>query len=345
MSKHLYRMPAEWEKQKSTIVAWPHNKNDWPNKFFSIPHLFAEIISKISKYQKVNILIQRKRSIVEVANLLNKFNSKNRNINYLVCKTNRSWTRDSVPTIIKYKNKKKIFCNWKFNAWAKYKNFKQDEKICQNIKKYINYDIIKPVFKKKRIVLEGGSIDVNGDGLLLTSKECLLSNVQQRNPGLNRRDYEFIFNKYLGVKKVIWLNKGIVGDDTHGHIDDIARFVSKNRIFLAYENKKKDKNFKNLNENYNLLKKFNFENVKFKITKIPMPKPIFIDKIRVPATYLNFYIANKIVLLPIFDDPNDKIVINIFRREFKNRKIIPINCRNLIWGFGAIHCLTQQEPA
>ena len=198
--------------------------------------------------------------------------------------------------------------------------------------------------RNKPVTLEGGSIDVNGNGLLLTTKECLLSKIQERNPGLGIKDYTTIFKKILGVKKIIWLEKGISGDDTHGHIDDVARFVSKNKVFLAVENNKKDKNFKNLKKNLKILNKTIIDKKKLKIIKIPMPSPKFIEGNRVPATYLNFYIANKIVLVPVFNDAKDKIVINIFKKNFKSRKIIPINCSELIWGFGAIHCMTQQEP-
>jgi agmatine deiminase len=185
---------------------------------------------------------------------------------------------------------------------------------------------------------------VDGNGLLLTTKECLLSKIQERNPGLGIKDYTTIFKKILGVRKIIWLEKGISGDDTHGHIDDVARFVSKNKVFLAVENNKKDKNFKNLKKNLDILNKTIIDKKKLKIIKIPMPSPKFIEGTRVPATYLNFYIANKIVLVPVFNDAKDKIVINIFKKNFKSRKIIPINCSELIWGFGAIHCMTQQEP-
>ena len=200
--------------------------------------------------------------------------------------------------------------------------------------------------KYRNLVLEGGAIDVNGKGCLIATKECLLSKIQERNLGLKKNRTEDIFKKYLGIKKVIWLNKGIIGDDTHGHIDDVARFVSDNQIFLAYEKNRRDKNFKALDENYKILNQETDQyGKKLEIIKIPMPKPIYIDKIRVPASYLNFYIANKIVLLPTFNDPKDQIIIKIFEKYFKKRKIIPIDCRELVWGFGAIHCMTHQEPA
>ena len=338
-----YRMPAEWEKQKSTWVAWPHNKKDWPNKFELIPDIFAQIIAKISKFQKVNILIENKNLKKKIYLILKNYLANTKNINYTICKTNRAWLRDSFPIFVKNKLNQKVLIDWGFNSWAKYKNFNHDNKIGIKIKKFLNLDSIRPKFKNRRIILEGGSIDVNGKGVLLTTRECLQSKIQERNIGFKRKDYEEIFKKFLGIKKVLWLNKGIVGDDTHGHIDDIARFVTSKKIFIAYEKNKNDVNYKKLRENYQIIQKLN-KKKEFKIIKIPMPNAKYIDGVRVPASYLNFYIANRIVLVPVFSDEKDKKIIKIFKKHFKNRKIIPIDCSLLIWGFGAIHCMTQQEP-
>ena len=339
-----FRMPAEWERQQSTLIGWPCNKNDWPDKFKNIPGVFSKIVSKITKSQEVKLLIKNYKSKNTITKLLRNSNANIRNVKFIICKTDRVWMRDTGPIFIKDKNNQNILLNWKFNGWAKYKNYREDNKVNLRIKKHYKGNVISPKFNKKSIVLEGGAIDVNGKGLLLTTKECLLSKIQQRNSFLKLKNYNHIFNRFFGVKKVIWLNKGIAGDDTHGHVDDIARFVKSNKVFLAYENNKKDKNFKNLDENFEILKKTKINSSQIKIIKIPMPKPIYIKKVRVPASYLNFYIFNKFVLLPIFNDPKDKVVIKIFRKEFNNRKIIPIDCSKLIWGFGAIHCLTQQEP-
>ncbi len=344
ITKSLFRMPAEWEKQQSTIIGWPYNKNDWPGRFKNIPKVFAKIISKITKSQKVNLLIKDNNSKNLIKKLLRKNNARIQNVKFIICKTDRIWMRDTGPIFIKDKKDQNILLNWKFNGWAKYKNYRADDKVNIEIKNHFKGKVIRPKFNRKSIVLEGGAIDVNGKGLLLTTKECLLSKIQQRNSFLKRKNYNHIFKKFFGVKKVIWLNKGIEGDDTHGHVDDIARFVKYNKVFLAYENNKKDKNFKNLNENLRILKNFRINSTQIKIRKIPMPRPIYINSIRVPASYLNFYIFNKFVLLPTFNDPKDKVVIKIFKKEFDNRKIVPIDCSELIWGFGAIHCLTQQEP-
>ncbi len=338
-----YRMPAEWEKQESTWVAWPHNKKDWPNKFELIPDIFAQIIAKISKFQKVNILIENKNLKKKIYLILKNYLANTKNINYTICKTNRAWLRDSFPIFVKNKLNQKVLIDWGFNSWAKYKNFNHDNKIGIKIKKFLNLDSVRPKSKNRRIILEGGSIDVNGKGVLLTTRECLQSKIQERNIGFKRKDYEEIFKKFLGIKKVLWLNKGIVGDDTHGHIDDIARFVTSKKIFIAYEKNKNDVNYKKLRENYQIIQKLN-KKKEFKIIKIPMPNAKYIDGVRVPASYLNFYIANRIVLVPVFSDQKDKKIIKIFKKHFKNRKIIPIDCSLLIWGFGAIHCMTQQEP-
>ena len=336
------RMPAEWEEQKSTWIAWPHNKKDWPNKFDFIPEIFAEIISHISKGQKVNILIEnnvlKKRAILILKNFKVNFS----NIRFSLCKTDRAWLRDSFPIFVKNKNKK-ILLNWKFNSWAKYKNFKKDNSIINKVKKVLKLQSISPVFNGRKVVLEGGAIDVNGKGTLITTEECLLSKIQQRNSGFKKHDYEKIFFNYFGIRKIIWLKRGIAGDDTHGHIDDLARFVSENTIFLAYERNKKDVNYKILRNNFRILKKLD-DFKKLKIIKIPMPKAKYIEGTRVPASYLNFYIANKVILVPTFNDKKDKLVLKMFRKYFKNRKVVPIDCSILIWGFGAIHCMTQQEP-
>jgi len=336
------RMPAEWEEQKSTWIAWPHNKKDWPNKFDFIPEIFAEIISHISKGQKVNILIEnnvlKKRAILILKNFKVNFS----NIRFSLCKTDRAWLRDSFPIFVKNKNKK-ILLNWKFNSWAKYKNFKKDNSIINKVKKVLKLQSISPVFNRRKVVLEGGAIDVNGNGTLITTEECLLSKIQQRNSGFKKHDYEKIFFNYFGIRKIIWLKRGIVGDDTHGHIDDLARFVSENTIFLAYERNKKDVNYKILRNNFRILKKID-DFKKLKIIKIPMPEAKYIEGTRVPASYLNFYIANKVILVPTFNDKKDKLVLKMFRKHFKSRKVVPIDCSILIWGFGAIHCMTQQEP-
>ena len=341
-----FRMPAEWEAQKSVWIAWPYNKEDWPGLYRYIPKVILEIISKISKHQKVNLIINGESRNVKKLIKLNKI----KNINFHKIKTDRIWLRDSGPIfLINKRIKDKIILDFKFTGWAKYKNFKNDNKINNKIGKIKNLRRISPQIKKnsitRKVVMEGGAFDVNGSGSILLTEECLLSKVQERNKNFKKKDYEKLFRKYLNIKNFIWLKKGIVGDDTHGHVDDITRFVSRSTVMTAVEIDNKDKNYENLNENLKILKKSkNEKGKKIKIIKVPMPSPIFIENTRVPASYMNFYICNKSILLPIFKVREDNLAIKIFKNYFKNKKIETVDCSNLIWGFGAIHCMTQQEP-
>ena len=352
MSKKIdeFRMPAEWEPQKSVWIAWPHNKNDWPGLFEKIPNIIGKIIKYLTKDQIIDLLVNNNKSIDTTRIYLKKIGCNISKIKFHKLKTDRLWLRDSGPIfLVNKKNRKKTMLDFKFNAWSKYKNFGNDNKINNYISRYLNIKSILPkkVNSKKfvRVVMEGGAFDNNGSGSILLTKECLLSRKQERNKGFKKIDYENLFSKYLNAKNFIWLNKGIVGDDTHGHIDDIARFVSKSTIMIAVENNRSDKNYKALKENLKILSKSYDENgKKLKIIKIPMPRPVVINETRVPASYLNFFICNKIVLVPVFKDPKDKIVLRIFKRHFKSRKIVPVDCSILVWGFGTIHCLTQQEP-
>ncbi len=352
MSKKIdeFRMPAEWEPQKSVWVAWPHNKNDWPGLFEKIPKVVGKIIKYLTEHQRVDLLVNNNKSIDTTRIYLKKIGCNLSKIKFHKLKTDRLWLRDSGAIfLVNKKNRKKTMLDFKFNAWSKYKNFGNDNKINKYISKYLKIESILPkkVNSKKfvRVVMEGGAFDNNGSGSILLTKECLLSRKQERNKGFKKIDYENLFSKYLNAKNFIWLNKGIVGDDTHGHIDDIARFVSKSTIMIAIENNSSDKNYKALKENLKILSNSHDENgKKFKIIKIPMPRPVLIDKTRVPASYLNFFIGNKIVLVPVFNVKEDKKVLKIFRKFFTSRKVIAIDCSDLIWGFGAIHCMTQQEP-
>ena len=345
-----FRMPAEWESQDSIWITWPYNRGDWPGLFKYIPRTVAEIIAPISKNQKVNLIIKISEDILILKRFLKSLDVNIKNVKFYKIQSNRIWIRDYGPIyLINKKKGQKVFINFTFNGWSKYKNFHKDNLVNEIISQITKIKKIEPKFKfkekTKKLILEGGAIDVNGKGSILLTEECLLSNVQQRNFGVNKRMYEKILSEFLNVKNYIWLKKGLKGDDTHGHIDDISRFVNSNTIMTAIENNKKDVNYNILQKNFDILKKAkNLNGKKFKIIKIPMPRPIFIQKVRVPASYLNFLICNKIVLLPLFNDPNDINVFNIFKKFFKTRKIIGIDCSKLIWGFGAIHCMTQQEP-
>ncbi len=343
-----YRMPAEWDHHAATWLAWPHNISDWPGKFTIIPWVFADIIKHLAEDEVVNLLVNDATMEAKARRTLNRHGANMEAVKFHTVPTDRIWTRDSGPIFIKNPKQDVAITNWHFNAWAKYDNWTRDDLVPDAAAKVLNLKQFKPKFGKpgKRIVLEGGSIDVNGAGLLLTTEECLLSEVQQRNPGLGRDDIEQFMADYLGIKKVLWLKNGIAGDDTHGHIDDLARFTDENTILIASEENKGDANYENLRENLELLRGMkNLSGKPFRIVTLPMPAPVVFDGQRLPASYANFYIANGKVLVPTFNDPGDRLALNILQELFPKRKVIGIHCLDLVWGLGTLHCMTQQQPA
>lgn len=341
-----YRMPAEWEKQAAIWLAWPHEKKDWPGKFEPIPLVYGEIIRSITRSQTVRLIVRNAREQETARILLERVGASMKRVEFFQIPTNRVWMRDSGPIFV-YDGKKKIMLDWRFNAWAKYPNWQHDDKIPAAIGKARNVTRAQPMYNGKRVVLEGGAIDVNGAGVLLTTEECLLSKkIQVRNPGFTREDYEAMFLKYLGIEQVIWLGDGIVGDDTHGHVDDISRFVDVNTVMTVLETDRKDENHTRLQDNLKRLKKArNLKGKPFDIVELPMPKPLYFEDTRIPASYANFLICNDIVLVPTFNDANDRIALNILAQHFKKREIIGIHAVDLVWGFGTLHCMSQQEPA
>ena len=349
-----YSMPAEWEPHAATWLAWPHNKSDWPGKFAPIPYVYAEIVRHLARGERVEIIVQdeaHESSARDGLCLAHIISESERNIRFHRCPTNRGWMRDSGPIFIQRKSKDTPLAvtNWRFNAWAKYSNWKRDNEIPGYVERLLGVPAFQPQFpfrgRDRSVVLEGGSIDVNGRGTLITTEECLLSHVQQRNPGMARDEIELTLSRYLGVKKILWIENGIVGDDTHGHVDDIARFVSPNTIVAAYENDRGDANYEILHENYRRLTRMSDQDGRpLRIVKIPMPAPVYFRDQRLPASYANFYIANRRVLVPVFNDPNDRIALNTLAELMPKHKITPIYCGDLVWGLGTIHCMTQQQP-
>jgi agmatine deiminase len=348
------RMPAEWEPHASTWLAWPHYKDDWPGKFEPIPWVYAEIIRHLARHERVELIVndaaleKRARKTLALANALSD------NIRFHRWPTDRVWTRDSGCTFVKCcaDNPRResqdglAAIKWRFNAWAKYPNWKHDEKIGSLMAKAAEAREVRPMSGKQRVVLEGGSIDVNGHGTLLTTEECLLSKVQQRNPSMKRKDYEKLFADHLGIRKVIWLGSGVAGDDTHGHVDDITRFVSPDTVLTAVESDPGDPNYEPLRENLRRLREAtNQDGRLLSIVELPMPGPVMFEGRRLPASYANFYIANGLVLVPVFNDPNDRVALEILADLFPDREIVGIYSGDLIWGFGAMHCMTQQQPA
>ena len=335
-----YTMPAEWEKHSATLLAWPHNKADWPDKFTPIPWVYGEIIRYLTAHERVVLIVKNEAEKNTASDVLTRAQVDLAKVDFHLIPTNRIWMRDSGPILVRDNKGKLCMLDWRFNAWAKYKNHQHDDKIPAMLEPIFGMQRIQPMHKGKRVVLEGGSIDVNGKGTLITTEECLLSQIQCRNPGFTRDDYEEVFSRYLGIDQVLWMDEGIVGDDTHGHVDDITRFVNKDTIVTVVEPNKKDDNHARLNTNLKRLKKTNFN-----IVELPMPKPLVFEDQRLPASYANFLIANGVVLVPTFNDVNDRLALNILAECFPKRDVVGIHCVDFVWGLGTIHCMSQQIPA
>jgi agmatine deiminase len=327
-------MPAEWEPHEATWIAWPHNRDDWPGRFAPIPWVYGEIVRKLSRVEKVRILVSGAALERQARRILRQVGARMEAVEFFECPTDRVWTRDYGPLFVK--NRREVAATaWRFNAWAKYDDWQRDAAVPAFITERLGIAGWTP-----GMVLEGGSIDVNGAGLLLTTEECLLSELQARNPGMSRRDIERKLRDYLGADRIIWLRSGIAGDDTHGHVDDLARFVAPDAVVVASEDDRSDANYEPLRENYALLKEAGL-----RVIKLPMPQPVVFAGRRLPASYANFYVANGLVLVPTFNDPADRVALNILAKCFPDREVTGIDCIELIWGLGALHCMTQQQPA
>jgi agmatine deiminase len=327
-------MPAEWEPHEATWLAWPHEKSDWPGRFAPIPWLYGEIVRHLARVERVRILVDDADAERGVRKILKACHADLAAVEFFHHQTNRSWTRDFCPLFVRNKSEVAV-THWRFNGWAKYDNYQHDAQVPKFIAGKLGMERFVP-----DLVLEGGSIDVNGSGKLLTTEECLLSDVQARNPGLSRRDIERAMKEYLGVREVIWLGRGIAGDDTHGHVDDLARFTSKDSVVTVVEPDKSDANHEPLKENLARLRALK----DMRVSTLPMPEPVYFAGQRLPASYANFYIANGIVLAPVFGDANDRVALNTLARLFPDREVIGIYCRDLVLGLGTLHCMTQQEP-
>jgi agmatine deiminase len=337
-------MPAEWEPHRATWIAWPHQRDDWPDKFEPIPWVYGEIVRHLHQCEEVRILVNDEDGRRQADAVLDKLSLDRSRISFWPIPTDRVWTRDYGPLFVASGGEAAIV-DYAFNAWAKYPNWQRDDAVTGQINKKLRLRRYQPERAGQRVVLEGGSIDVNGQGLLLTTEECLLSDVQQRNPGLTREDYERLFAEYLGVRKVLWLGRGIAGDDTHGHIDDLARFVGPRTVVTVVEEDRGDANFEPLQENLQRLRGMtDLDGRPLEVHTLPMPSPLWFAGQRLPASYANFYIANDRVLVPTFNDVNDRHALDILAGLFPARKVIGIHAVDLVWGRGTLHCLTQQEP-
>ena len=341
-----YRMPAEWEPHRATWIAWPHHEPDWPGKLGPIPWVYAEIARIIADYETVEILCQSEDVQASARHALEAHGVRRDRVRVHVVPTDRVWLRDSAPTGVVDASGAVSLVNWAFNGWAKYDNWQQDLRVGAAIASITGYPRLEPARPDtgERIVLEGGGIEVNGHGLMLVTEEWLLSDVQVRNPGLGRADYERIFAEWMGISRTIWLGEGCVGDDTHGHIDDIARFVADDTIVLAVERDPADENHERSLDNLRRLEHAASASTPLRIVTLPFPRPVIMNGERLPASYANFYIANGAVLVPTFNDANDRIALNTLAELLPTHRVIGIHAVDLVWGLGTLHCLTQQEP-
>lgn len=339
-----YRMPAEWEPHAATWIAWPHHEPDWPGKLEPIPWVYAEIVRVLHAHERVEILCHSEDVREDARAKLAAHHCDPAGYRLHVVPYDRGWLRDSMPTVIHDTEGQPVLANWQFNAWAKYDNYAHDAKVGEVVAGITGMPRVEPLRPDGggRVVLEGGAIETNGAGLFLVTEECLLSNVQERNPGLSRSGYEQVFRDVLGVRETIWLGEGCVGDDTHGHVDDIARFVDATTLVLAHEEDPADDNHQRSKDNLRRLQHAGAG--RFHVITLPYPRPVMMDGQRLPASYANFYIANGVVIVPTFNDPNDRVALNTLGECFPGRTVVGIHAVDLVWGLGTLHCLTQQQP-
>ncbi len=347
-------MPAEWEQHLACYLAWPHNRDTWPGKFEVIPPIYAEMVAKIARFEPVRLAVTDASQIDEVHAMIRDAARRTETeapgpllpIDIFHLPTNDAWARDHGPIFVNSvanaapAGPNQIALDWLFNSWGeKYGAFDLDDVVPQKLGRRFGFKVIEP-----GIVLEGGSIDVNGAGSLLTTESCLLN--PNRNPSLSRAEIEDYLRTYLGVTNVLWLGDGIAGDDTDGHIDDLARFVAPDTIVTVVENDPADANYAVLRDNLERLRAMRDQDGRpFKIETLPMPPPVVYDNTRLPASYANFYIANRAVLMPRFMCTQDNVAASTLSRLFPGRIVIGVPSTDLVWGLGSVHCLSQQHPA
>jgi agmatine deiminase len=345
-----YFMPAEWEKHAATWIGWPHNASDWPGKIEVIRWVYGEMVRKISQGEDVRIIVRNAAEGKFAATYLKRAHCDLKRVRFVVHPTDRGWTRDSGPIHVVRRKRgltEKAIVHFHFNGWAKYDNWKRDTRVPETAAKFLKRPLFDARWQGRPFVMEGGGMELNGRGTLITTEECYQHpTIQVRNPGMTKADYADTFKKYLGATNVLWLSRGPVGDDTHGHIDDICRFTDRKTLVLIKETNKRDVNYKPLAENWERVQDFRLEDgSKPEVVTLPMPAPLMFDGVRLPASYANFYINNACVIVPTFNDPNDRIALGILGELFKDRPVVGIHAVDLVWGFGSLHCLTQQEPA
>jgi len=345
-----FSMPAEWETHEATWIAWPHNRTDWPGKIVPVYWVYGEIVRKIAPGEIVRILVNSAQHEAQARRILTRAGVDLSRIEFFRFPTDRGWSRDFGPICVRRKGPRPevAVARFKFTAWGhKYRDYRKDDRIAEKVAKALGLRVFHVLRNAKPVALEGGAIDVNGRGTLLTTQECFLHpTVQVRNPGLTRPDYDEVFKQNLGVTNVLWLKDGIAGDDTHGHVDDLCRFVNPATVVLVQEADPGDVNYRPLRQNRELLEGMRLQDgSRIRIVDLPMPAPLHIDGLRLPASYANFYISNAAVIVPTFNDPADRVALGILGELFPDRQVVGIHAVDLVLGFGTLHCLTQQQPA
>jgi agmatine deiminase len=341
-----YRMPAEWEPHEATWVAWPHNRDDWPGKFAPIPWVYTEIVRLLARTEPVNVVVKGRSAERKAADRLDAAGADLARVRFVKAATDRSWLRDTGPAFVvnnqaSEDTERVGLVGWRFNGWAKYDNHKRDARLTRRLARRLGLSHWAPA-----VVMEGGAFDVNGRGAVLTTEECLLSDVQARNPGLDRAGVERVFAENLAAPHAVWLGRGIAGDDTHGHVDDVARFVGPRTVVAAVEPRASDPNHGPLADNLRRLREARDQDgAPLEVVELPMPAPVVFKGERLPASYANFYIANGQVLVPTFNDPNDRKALDVLASVFPGRGVVGVHSVDLVLGLGTLHCLTQQQPA
>ncbi len=344
----VVRMPAEWEPHASTWISWPHHEPDWPGKLGPIPWVYAEIVRALAAHERVDILCHSEAVQQQAQQMLTLHDVALERVHLHVQPTDRVWLRDSGPTAVHRADGSVALVHWGFNAWAKYDNYALDAEVPATVARVTGL----PRMDARRhdtdapLILEGGGIETDGLGTMLVTEEWLLSDVQVRNPGYTRADYERAFHEYLGITHTIWLGDGCVGDDTHGHVDDIARFVAPGVVVLAHETDPSDENHaRSLDNLHRLRLARDARGESLRVVTLPYPRAVMMDGMRLPASYANFYIANGTVIVPTFNDVNDRVALNTLAELFPTRQVVGIHAVDLVWGLGTLHCLSQQLPA
>jgi agmatine deiminase len=342
-----YVYPAEWEPHEATWLGWPHNTSDWPGKFAPIPWVFGEMARHLSQGERVRIIVRNPRHEAGARSILERNGTRMEHVEFFRCPTNRGWTRDFGPMFTRNAERRRVaVLDYTFNAWAKYPDWKLDNAVAGHVARRLGYRRFPVRHRGRTVVLEGGGLDVNGRGTLLTTEECFLDQqVQCRNPGFTRADMNAVFASCFGASHTLWFGKGIAGDDTHGHVDDLCRFVGPRTVVLVQEKNSADANYRPLAENWERVQDMRLEDgARLEAVPLPMPSPLVFAGQRLPASYANFLIANAAVLVPTFNDPQDRVALGILSDLFRDRPVIGIHAVDLVWGLGAVHCLTREQP-